>query len=116
MNKKSHNRRKNKFLPPRLLAFLQVTKQNYELSKLNHSGYDESNLLPLDEANINSVFSNGDNHHSWEMTQNKIADLNLPELSGGVNKGDQQAVFYLVNHFKPMNVLEMAPTWVVVLP
>ena len=49
---------------------------------------------------------------SWlikDLLNNKIIikKFNIPELSGGINKGDQRAFYYLIKHYMPEHILEI---------
>lgn len=90
----------------KILSFFRINKQRFELSQLNYSDYDGRNLLQIDEIEMRRILSDGV-QNEWDQARDKALNFRFPELSGGVNTGDQRAVYYLIKHFKPENVLEI---------
>lgn len=43
----------------------------------------------------------------WEEVQEKMVKLKLPQYTGGVNIGDQRALYYLLRLLKPATILEV---------
>jgi predicted O-methyltransferase YrrM len=82
-------------------------KEINDLDKLSHSDYSVNHLRYLSGTELGQIFADPRNHEEWVKVAERIKELELPEMMGGVNKGDQQAIFYLINHFKPNNVLEI---------
>ncbi len=56
---------------------------------------------------IDGIFNNDEIRNNYNISKKKIDTLNLPELTGGINKGDQRALFYLTSYFKPFKILEL---------
>jgi predicted O-methyltransferase YrrM len=82
-------------------------KEKKDLSRFNRPVIRINNLRRITKDYLNYIFTSNDNEHDWSSKAELIKSLELPENTGGVNKGDQRAIFYLVNHFKPTNVLEV---------
>lgn len=66
-----------------------------------------NNLLSINEVNLSYILN--DNHilNTWKNWQQKLESLNFVDFTGGVNQGDQRAIFYLIRYFKPKAVLEI---------
>ena len=52
-------------------------------------------------------FSSSEMSARWAAVEPEILALELPELTGGVNQGDQRALFSIVMALNPTNVLEI---------
>ncbi|RPH04833.1 MAG: hypothetical protein CBC06_006225 [bacterium TMED46] len=72
------------------------------ISKCN---VDELKSLSLEQ--LSQIFSNDNIHNEWENYGSKIDSLKIPEMAGGVNSGDQRALYYLVRMLKPISILEI---------
>jgi predicted O-methyltransferase YrrM len=91
-------------------SFVQTVvkyKEEKDLNKLSNSGYQVNNLMSVKPEALKEIFSGKDNENDWKAYTETIKSLDLPDMTGGVNRGDQRAIFYLINHFKPDNVLEI---------
>ena len=64
-------------------------------------------LKNISEEELSQIFSNGNIHNEWVDYASKIDSLNIPEMAGGVNSGDQRALYYLVRLLKPISILEI---------
>jgi len=95
-----------KLLASNLFLKLKMYKQMFYLNILKHPDCDISNLLSLDKATLNDILSDKKDK-LWKGMVSKILDFNFPFTTGGVNFGDQRAIFTLINHFKPNHVLEV---------
>ena len=56
---------------------------------------------------INKIFTNKEIETKYQNSREKIKTLGLPDFKGGINIGDQKAIFYFSSYFKPKNVLEL---------
>ena len=66
-----------------------------------------SQLKNISAEQLSQIFSNGNIHNEWGNYASKIDSLNIPEMAGGVNNGDQRALYYLVRVLKPISILEI---------
>ena len=78
-----------------------------DLNKLPNVVYSLNHLRYLSGRDLNRIFVDPNNEAEWSKITELIKGLELPEMMGGVNRGDQRAIFYLINSFKPNNVLEI---------
>lgn len=61
---------------------------------------DLSNLLQ-------SIWTLEDTDNDWESIKEQRELMELPEFTGGVNPGDQRAIYYLTRGFQLNNILEV---------
>jgi predicted O-methyltransferase YrrM len=64
------------------------------------------NLKKISDTEIKEILSNNSANETWKSIVSTLS-INLPEMTGGINPGDQQAIFYLIWGLKPNNVLEI---------
>jgi len=64
------------------------------------------NLKRISDTEIKKILNDQNLTETWRSS---VSDLNidLPEMTGGVNPGDQRAIFYLISSLKPNSVLEI---------
>ncbi|MDP9009211.1 MAG: class I SAM-dependent methyltransferase [Pseudomonadota bacterium] len=58
-------------------------------------------------ADIAAALSSPEAGLDWGQTAQEIKTFELPDSTGGVNKGDQRALYYLLRHFRPTAILEI---------
>lgn len=68
---------------------------------------DTTNLKHITADELNSIFTNDETASAWAGVQSTLDKLKLPRMTGGINPGDQRAIFSLVQHYKPKSVLEI---------
>ena len=56
---------------------------------------------------LTETFADGRINADWDEDGRQIADLDLPEMTGGANPGDCRALYYLVRRLKPQRILEI---------
>jgi len=59
------------------------------------------------KINLEIIFNDKDIEKKFLNDYEKIKRLEIPELAGGVNPGDQKAIYFLINSLKPKKVLEI---------
>jgi predicted O-methyltransferase YrrM len=64
-------------------------------------------LRHLSEADLRAFFPSEAITRDWNQDKETLTVLNLPELTGGVNRGDQRAIYYLIHALNPSSVLEI---------
>jgi len=68
----------------------------------------ETNVLRKIESNeLENFIKDNAIALSWEEAHSITSTFKLPEMSGGVNIGDQRAIFYMIAHFQPKRLLEI---------
>lgn len=63
-------------------------------------------LGQLKQADLEAVFQSQALTDQWQQDLGTLNQLELPEETGGVNPGDQRALYYLVAHLQPQNIFE----------
>lgn len=53
------------------------------------------------------TFSDPSFAEDWSVDDERLATLGIPDMTGGVNKGDRRALYYLVRKLKPLRILEI---------
>lgn len=67
-------------------------------------------LVNLSELSVNQIdgwLNSAEVSAKWEQEVVRLKSLRIPEASGGVNQGDQKAIFSLVHGARPTSVLEV---------
>ena len=65
-------------------------------------------LILLKNKNFSQIFHNQEFNYNYIQDYNNYIDkLNLPENAGGINIGDQKAIYFLTKFFKPKKILEL---------
>jgi predicted O-methyltransferase YrrM len=64
-------------------------------------------LQKTSSADIAAALASADAAADWEQVAGQIRTFELPDSTGGVNKGDQRALYYLLRHFRPTAILEI---------
>lgn len=82
-------------------------RDKYLLLRIKTIKVIENNLIKIDRTDIKNIFSNNELTNHYNNNLETIAKLRFPELSGGINVGDQKALYFLINHFKPNKILEI---------
>ena len=68
---------------------------------------DAGPLGILPEAELRDILVAPEHGTAWEESLPLLAGLALPEMTGGVNPGDQRALFHLVLALQPRAILEI---------
>lgn len=96
-----------KILPVTVSNKLRSAEDASKLNRLPIETCDFEALRKIDGQTLTKIFNNESLKAEYEAVRPIVKKLGLPEDKGGVNIGDQQALFYLIKHFKPKNVLEI---------
>lgn len=78
-----------------------------QLQEIPTINCDSANLANISETQLREWLNNQAIATNWESVKEDIENLQLPEMTGGVNPGDQRAIFYLISALKPKTVLEV---------
>ena len=68
---------------------------------------DTSKLGRISIPELQIIFRSEELEAEWEKTEQAIAPLKLPEYTGGVNIGDQRAIYQMIRSLNPKSVLEV---------
>jgi predicted O-methyltransferase YrrM len=66
--------------------------------------FQHNNLIK--KQSLDNIFSSIEINNSYDKDKIIFDNLGIPELSGGVNSGDQKAIYFLIKFFKPKKILE----------
>lgn len=78
-----------------------------QLQEIPSIACDSTNLVNISEIQLRRCLNSEEIKEKWETIKEDIQKLDLPEMTGGVNPGDQRAIFYLISALKPKTVLEV---------
>ena len=59
------------------------------------------------KINLSLIFQNKDYNKEYLAEKPRFNLLKIPDFSGGINTGDQKAIFFIIKEFKPIKVLEI---------
>jgi predicted O-methyltransferase YrrM len=69
--------------------------------------FDSSRLRTLTEADLRAIFTSEAIASDFNRDKELLGKLGLPEYSGGINPGDQRAIYSLIRALEPESVLEV---------
>jgi predicted O-methyltransferase YrrM len=93
-------------LPERFLDRLRA-RRSKRFDSIETLACDSSHLTAISEVDLNTILDSEKTLAQWNESLERLNTLSIPENIGGVNPGDQRAIFYLINHFRPDAVLEV---------
>lgn len=96
-----------KILPQSILEILLNFKYSQEFNQVNIKKCDTTNLLSKDSVSLKEIFNSEQINSSWDKCKQNLDKLNFIFSEGGVNSGDQRAIFYLIKYFNPNSILEI---------
>ena len=97
----------SRFVPETVRSARRVRRESTELKKLSTVSTTTESLLPYDALDIKKIFSNDTYSEDWIEDEKRIAEQGFTGGSGGVNKGDRRAIYYLIRYFQPNRILEV---------
>lgn len=59
------------------------------------------------KINLNSIFKNKQLDKEYLIDKPRLDFLKIPDFTGGINAGDQKAIYFLIKKIKPTRVLEI---------
>lgn len=96
------------FIPTSALNAMRNVRANKSLKNASRLTFNSQNLLKLGDIQLDKWLNNSDCAQNWSEDQKKIAKiLGHQDKYGGVNPGDRQAIYTLINALKPENILEI---------
>lgn len=101
-----------KILPNGLFSKIKAIRNSEKVETLKLNAVAKINLTPealiqSSTIDVNDIIQNEQIELAWQSYVNPIDKLQIPDLTGGVNRGDRRAIFYIISHFKPSSVLEI---------
>jgi predicted O-methyltransferase YrrM len=100
-------KKKITFFLQQLIKPNSIDKERVDLYKIKKVNFDLQNLRRANEINLDQIFNSHEINEFWKNTSVAIEKLGIPDGTGGVNPGDQRAIFYLISALKPKSVLEI---------
>ncbi len=82
-------------------------KEAGELQAVSRLGCSTGNLRSRNTISLAEIFHSKDIDAIWAESKKAIDLFTIPDGTGGVNPGDRRALYYLINYFKPLSVLEI---------
>jgi predicted O-methyltransferase YrrM len=96
-----------KYIPPKLKSVLGKYIEPLQLKFSPVRRYNIENLRSTSAEELKNIWYDHNLSENWNSNKEKIDSFQLPEMTGGINSGDQRAIFYLISYLKPKNVLEI---------
>jgi cephalosporin hydroxylase len=81
--------------------------ESYELAKITKYIPELQNINKINKDDLEKIFNSENLRLIWEGIREEFSKLKIPSFKGGVNNGDQRAIFYLISNVKPRTVLEI---------
>ena len=76
----------------------------YLLWKAGKKIFTEKNLIK--DLNLDEIFNSENIQEKYNKDKILLDNLQIPDMSGGVNPGDRKAIYFLIKFFKPKKILE----------
>lgn len=86
---------------------LRDARDRHLLRQCNLAATPSFSLREFDTARLSDLLLAESAQEAWNKTKNALADLGIPESSGGVNTGDQRALFSIIHQLEPLRILEI---------
>ena len=97
-----------KALFPKLIVKIKKIIERNRFKNLSSLAIDINPLRVTGKEDLKEIFRNHQSYtDNWEEDHKITTTFELPEMTGGVNSGDQRALYYLIQHFKPNILLEV---------
>lgn len=90
---------------------LNMARRLRDLQSLLRTGkiaFNAANLKPANDLPLDAIWNNANIAQGWENDHAYLRTIMTQEhMNGGVNPGDQRALYYLVRALRPQNFLEV---------
>jgi len=84
------------------------SRERRELGATSLVSCDSGNLVQcLASDNLDLIFRLDQINEEWPAVERELAAMQITDRAGGVNPGDRRAIYYLIRHFQPREVLEI---------
>lgn len=94
-------------LPTSFRQFARLTKERLTLSMVRRSTGDPTASAAVSQLALDEIFRSRQYVEEWTAVQREIEGLSITAEAYGVNPGDRRALYYLIRHLRPRNVLEV---------
>ena len=95
----------------RIIGYVSTAQSNNieikELRSLPTTKCNVDSLSKITAEELSQIFLSEKILNEWKNDASKISSLRIPSMAGGVNSGDQRALYYLVRMLKPVSILEI---------
>ena len=96
-----------RLVPSLIKQPMRIFKERAALDKVSPVHCNVSALARLEKDRVRGIMRDQEIRKEWITIEQEYLPLELPELAGGVNVGDQRALYYLVRAFAPAKILEV---------
>lgn len=96
-----------KLLPTSVTNSIRTYLESKQLRLIPTANCNLSNLRTITQKELQQIFANEKISSQYQEIRKTVDTLDLPSNTGGVNIGDQRALYHLIAHLKPKKVLEI---------
>ena len=96
-----------KLIPKLIVNLLKDYYNKIQINKIPQINCNTDNLIKINREEIVKLLNSSESDLSWEVDKMKLERFQFSDLSGGINPGDQRALYYLLKYFNPSNILEI---------
>jgi predicted O-methyltransferase YrrM len=98
---------KYSFIPSSIKKKIRFYQDMKSLKLLNNINASVDNLFFYNSVIKDNIFDSIAVKNLWVQSEKDVSQFKIPDFTGGVNVGDRRAIFYLISHFMPKNILEI---------
>jgi|MDTC01.3.fsa_nt_gb cephalosporin hydroxylase len=96
-----------KIIPKPIKIRLRRVKESFDFQKLEAISCNTDSLGKIKQNKLDEILSSKSYDNDYNRLSKIINSLDLPENTGGINLGDQRAIFYLTKGFSFKSILEI---------
>jgi len=96
-----------KIIPKPIKIRLRRFKESFDFQKLESIPCKTDSLGKIKQNKLDEILSSKSYDNDYNRLSKIINPLDLPENTGGINLGDQRAIFYLTKGFSFKSILEI---------
>lgn len=96
-----------RLIPNKIKTYYAIRKEKNMLRKFSKPTIDLSSLRAIDELELAEIFNSPMIGEQWNDLAALRSRLRLPNLKGGVNVGDQRAIYHMLKGLNVKKVLEI---------
>lgn len=94
-------------VPEVLQRWYSRYKQRALLGQVPTASCNPSRLRPASGVEPEEIFKEAVKSGEWDEVRRSLEPFAIPDGTGGVNRGDRRAIYYLLRHFGPKSILEV---------
>lgn len=83
-----------------------LIREYKSLAELPIASCQTANLSQWDTKDFSDYIGDPARSKEWEAAKHGLTGVSIPEMTGGVNHGDQRLIYHLIRYLQPRNVLE----------